>query len=83
MNQKYILANNSKAIKKENQEHYQKEELVPNATTALMTKNSSTAHLSFSGGLAADLKAALWSMISQNGTVFICTFCGKNNLQRK
>ena len=34
--------------------------------------------VSFSGGSAEDLKATLWSMISQNGTLLTCTVCGKS-----
>ena len=36
------------------------------------------AQVSFSGGSAEDLKATLWSMISQNGTLLTCTVCGKS-----
>ena len=32
----------------------------------------------FNGGSSEDLKLTLWSMISQNGTVLICTVCGKS-----
>ena len=72
-----IPAIHSKAIKKEIEEQYRKQEHVPNATNRIITKNISSATVSFSGGSAADLKTMLWSMISKNGTVFKCTVCGK------
>jgi hypothetical protein len=58
-------------------ELYHGQEYKPNTTTALVTANSPAAQVSFNGGTAEDLKAVVWSLISQTGTVVTCTVCGK------
>ena len=58
------------------QEFYEKE-YTPNPSTTVMTTNSPVSQVSFNGGTADDLKAVVWSMISQNGSVLTCTVCGK------
>ena len=54
-----------------------KQEYITDQTTALIRANSQNSLVSYSGGSADDLKATLWSMMSQKGTLITCTVCGK------
>ena len=54
-----------------------KNQIVFNETTAVVKTNSGSSIVSFNGGSAEDLKASMSSIISENGTVFTCTVCGK------
>ena len=58
-------------------EVYYDQEYAPNASTTLMTTNSPSSQVSFTGGTGEDLKVVVWSMIAQSGTVLTCTVCGK------
>ena len=72
-----IKTNNLKPREIEIETKFDKEHYVLTETTTVMTTSSSPGQMSFSGGSAEDLKATLWSMISQNGNTFTCTVCGK------
>ena len=52
-------------------------EYKPNTTATPMAKNNLSDQVSFEGGNAEDLKAVVWSKISQTGRVLTCTVCGK------
>ena len=58
-------------------EVYYDQEYASNTSTTLMTTNSPVSQVSFNGGTAEDLKAVVWSMISQSGSLLTCTVCGK------
>ena len=59
------------------EQEFYKQEYTPNPSTTLMTTNGPVSQVSFNGQTAADLKALVWSMISQSGSVLTCTVCGK------
>ena len=52
-------------------EHSQKQ------TTTVMTTEHLHTKVSYVGSTSEDLKATIWSMISQYGTILTCTICGK------
>ena len=56
--------------------HYD-QEYAPNHSSTLLTTNSAAYQVYYNRGTAEDLKAVVWSMISQSGTVLTCTVCGK------
>ena len=58
--------------------YYNKEYDSEEMNRVVATNKQTVAQVSFSGGSAEDLKATLWSMISQNGTLLTCTVCGKS-----
>ena len=72
-----IKADNLKHQETEVETKFDSKKYVLNETTTVMTISSSPSQMSFSGGSSEDLKATLWSMISQNGNTFTCTVCGK------
>ena len=52
-------------------------EYKPNSITAVMTTKNPLYQVSFEGGTAENLKAVVWSRISQAGRVLTCIVCGK------
>ena len=65
------------STKSEVETYYNGENDVKELDNVLASKNSS-AQVCFHGGSAEDLESTVWSMISQNGTVYICMVCGKS-----
>ena len=59
-------------------EPYYNEEYDSNEMNIVVATKRPAVQVSFNGGSAEDLKATLWSIISQNGTLLTCTVCGKS-----
>ena len=74
---KHTVINNPTQMEKFETELYHDQENDPKPSTTMLTTISQPPQVSFNGGSAEDLKAVVWSMISQSGTLLTCTVCGK------
>ena len=77
-----INLNNEQNRKKEMSAQFNKNEIDSyhkvKLTNSVIATTSPVAQVSFTGGSSEELKETLWSMITQEGTVLICTVCGKS-----